>query len=62
MGTGLSVIARMIWGIGGRCWMSNRHDQRGIVVTLHLPMQPFDPQLDQIVLLKAELQQLKGLP
>ncbi|MCK5716066.1 MAG: response regulator [Thiomargarita sp.] len=38
MGLGLAMIARMIWGSGGKCQLSNREDRVGIQVTLTLAL------------------------
>jgi signal transduction histidine kinase len=37
MGLGLSMIASLIWQVGGSCSISNREDGSGIVVELLLP-------------------------
>jgi two-component system cell cycle response regulator len=37
MGLGLPLVARLVWETGGRCRMTNRSDQPGIVVELLLP-------------------------
>ena len=37
-GLGLSTVAGLVWGIGGRCRARNRTDRDGLVVELTLPM------------------------
>ncbi len=39
MGLGLSMVATLIWGVGGTCQIHNRQDQPGIIVELHIPLQ-----------------------
>ena len=41
MGLGLAMIARVLWSIGGNCWLENRRDTPGIVVVLQIP--PLEP-------------------
>ncbi|MCP4700955.1 MAG: response regulator [Gammaproteobacteria bacterium] len=38
MGLGLSKVAEIIWSAGGDCHMSNRLNQPGVAVELHLPL------------------------
>jgi two-component system, cell cycle response regulator len=38
MGLGLPMIARLVWGCGGHCSISNRDDQSGVTVELTLPL------------------------
>jgi K+-sensing histidine kinase KdpD len=40
MGLGLSMVASLVWGIGGACRSYNREDGPGIVVELVLPVSP----------------------
>lgn len=38
MGLGLSVVATILWGVGGDCRLQNRVDAPGIVVEMELPL------------------------
>ncbi|MGE4297578.1 MAG: response regulator [Desulfovibrionaceae bacterium] len=38
MGLGLSMVASMVWGVGGRCRIYNREDGPGLAVELILPV------------------------
>lgn len=38
MGLGLSMVASMVWGVGGTCHMRNRSGGPGVVVELNLPV------------------------
>lgn len=38
MGLGLAMVARLVWGSGGKCYLYNREDQAGIKVELTLPL------------------------
>lgn len=38
MGLGLSMVATLLWEVGGRCQAYNRLDQPGLVIELHLPL------------------------
>lgn len=37
MGLGLSVVASLVWGVGGSCRLDNREDREGIVVEIVIP-------------------------
>jgi two-component system cell cycle response regulator len=37
MGLGLSMVASLVWGVGGTCRLFNREDGPGVVVELVLP-------------------------
>jgi CheY-like chemotaxis protein len=39
MGVGLSVVASIVWSVGGTCQARNREDGPGVVVELALPME-----------------------
>lgn len=43
MGLGLSLVANLVWSVGGHCSASNRDDRPGLVVKLHLPLNKNDP-------------------
>jgi hypothetical protein len=38
MGLGLSMVASLIWRVGGSCRLYNREDRSGVVVELILPL------------------------
>ena len=37
MGLGLSLVANLVWSVGGRCQVLNRDDGPGVRVELYLP-------------------------
>ncbi len=39
LGLGLSVVASLVWGAGGDCFMRNRPNGPGVMVELRLPVQ-----------------------
>ena len=43
MGLGLPMVASLVWGAGGSCRMSNRHDRPGVLVTLEIPFERAHP-------------------
>ncbi|MBK8048230.1 MAG: HAMP domain-containing histidine kinase [Anaerolineales bacterium] len=42
MGLGLSLVASLVWGVGGHCNLLNRSDSPGILVELAVPFQRED--------------------
>jgi two-component system, cell cycle response regulator len=40
MGLGLSVVAALVWNVGGTCRLYNRQEGTGVVVELVLPLAP----------------------
>jgi K+-sensing histidine kinase KdpD len=40
MGLGLSLVATIVWGIGGRCRLYNRVGRPGVTIDLSLPCSP----------------------
>ena len=40
MGLGLSLVASIVWGIGGRCRLYNRVGRPGVTIDLSLPCSP----------------------
>jgi K+-sensing histidine kinase KdpD len=38
MGLGLSIVASLVWGVGGTCHIYNRTDGPGVTVELKLPL------------------------
>jgi len=39
MGLGLPMVASLVWGVGGKCHISNRTGRAGVVVKLVLPVE-----------------------
>ncbi len=50
MGLGLSTVAALVWGVGGRCRAYNRDDGQGIVVELIVPLALPGERRDAILL------------
>ena len=38
MGVGLSMVASLIWEVGGTCHAYNRTEKKGVVIELTLPL------------------------
>ena len=38
MGLGLSLVASLVWEVGGRCRLANRQDGPGVIVELEIPL------------------------
>ena len=47
MGLGLSMVATLIWGVGGTCRSYNRGADFGIVVELVLPVERINGEIDE---------------
>ncbi|MDW8326034.1 MAG: response regulator [Anaerolineales bacterium] len=45
MGLGLSIVANLVWSVGGECRAENRADGSGLVIELLLPEAEHDPAL-----------------
>ncbi len=43
MGLGLSLVANIVWNVGGSCRIANREDGKGIQVELLLPLRNDEP-------------------
>ena len=39
MGLGLSMVASLVWGVGGTCNLYNREDASGVVVDIKIPLE-----------------------
>jgi two-component system, cell cycle response regulator len=39
MGLGLSMVASLVWGVGGTCKLYNRESRNGVVVDIRVPRE-----------------------
>jgi two-component system, cell cycle response regulator len=44
MGLGLSMVASLVWGVGGTCNLYNREDGNGVVVDIRIPLDKVEKQ------------------